>query len=130
MGKNVLSLKIKNWKSKVVKEKTPLRLLNPAEDEDKLSFTRIGDGIRFGIYKLIPASNTGEPAFHLELPLNYDSTLDDYTLSVPVKEKVLSANTCWCLKKAPQYILMPTISRYGVCLKNALSIGWQVYQRL
>ncbi|MBC7889412.1 MAG: cellulase family glycosylhydrolase [Ferruginibacter sp.] len=79
-----------NWKSKVVKEKTPLILLNAAEDADKLAFTRIGDGIRFGIYKLIPASNTGEAAFHLELPLSYDRTLDDYTLSVAVKEKVLS----------------------------------------
>ncbi|HEX6846370.1 MAG TPA: hypothetical protein VF144_05305 [Chitinophagaceae bacterium] len=82
-----------NWKSKVVKEGTPLRLLNAAEDADKLAFTRIGDGIRFGIYKLIPASHTGEAAFHLELPLSYDQTLDDYTLSVPVKERVLSRKT-------------------------------------
>lgn len=79
-----------NWKSKIVKNGTPLRLLDAGEDAGKLAFTRIGDGIRFGIYKLIPASHTGEAAFHLELPLSYDRTLDDYTLSVSVKEKVLS----------------------------------------
>jgi hypothetical protein len=84
---------VKNWKSKLVKENTPVRLLNPEEDADKLAFTRIGDGIRFGMYKMIPASNTGEAAFHLELPLNYDRTLDDYTLAASIKEKVNCRNT-------------------------------------
>lgn len=78
------------WKSAVVREKTPLRLINPAEDAGKLGFTRIGDGIRFGIYKLIPSTQTGEPSFHLELPLSYDKNLSDYTLSIPLKEKIIS----------------------------------------
>jgi hypothetical protein len=78
------------WKSAVVKEKTPLRLIDPAEDASKLGFTRIGDGIRFGIYKLIPSTQTGEAAFHLELPLSYDKNLSDYTLSIPLKEKIIS----------------------------------------
>jgi hypothetical protein len=77
------------WKAVVVKEKTPLRILNPVEDAGNLAFTRIGDGIRFGIYKLIPSSETGEGAFHLELPLNYDKNLRDYTISVPVKRKII-----------------------------------------
>lgn len=77
------------WTSKIVKSNsTPLRLLYAADDAGQLSFTRIGDGIRTGIYKMIPASNTGEAAFHLELPLSYDKTLDDYTLSVPVTSKI------------------------------------------
>lgn len=78
------------WRSSVVKEKTPLRVINPAEDAGKLGFTRIGDGIRFGIYKLIPSTQAGEPAFHLELPLSYDRNLRDYTLSIPLKEKIIS----------------------------------------
>lgn len=78
------------WKAVVVNEKTPLRILNPSEDAGKLAFTRIGDGIRFGIYKLIPSSETGEAAFHLELPLSYDKNLRDYTISVPVKGKMIS----------------------------------------
>src|SRR5207249_2925074 len=80
------------WKAVVVKEQTPLRLLNPAEDASKLAFTRIGDAVRFGIYKLIPSTQTGEASFHLELPLSYDKNLRDYTLSVPVKEKIIARN--------------------------------------
>lgn len=76
------------WKSAVIEEKIPLRVLTPSEDANKLAFTRIGDGIRFGIYKLIPSSQTGEAAFHLELPLTYDKDLADYTLSVPIKDKL------------------------------------------
>ena len=78
------------WTSHVVQPQTPLRLLTPGEDVGELNFTRIGDGIRSGIYKLIPASNTGEAAIHLELPLSYDKSLEDYTVSVPVKDKVLA----------------------------------------
>ena len=81
-----------NWKSKLVSDTTPLRLLFASEDEDKLMFTRIGDGIRSGIYRTVPASNTGEAAFHIELPLSYDKNLDDYTLSLPIKEKIQSRN--------------------------------------
>ena len=77
------------WKSAIVEEKTALRLLNPTEDASKLAFTRIGDGIRFGIYKLIPSSQSGEGAFHLELPLSYDKDLRDYTLSVPIKDRII-----------------------------------------
>lgn len=76
------------WQSKIVNPATPLRLLDPLEDLDKLAFTRIGDGIRWGIFQLLPASHTGEAAFRLSLPLSFDRTLDDYTISVPVKEKM------------------------------------------
>jgi len=78
------------WKSVVVKEKTPLRLINPIEDASNLAFTRIGDGIRYGIYNLIPSSKTGESTFHLEMPLSYDRNLEDYTISIPLKEKIAS----------------------------------------
>jgi hypothetical protein len=53
-----------------------------------MAFTRIGDGIRWGIFQLMPASNTGEAAIRLGLPLSYDRTLDDYTVSVPVGDKL------------------------------------------
>jgi hypothetical protein len=78
------------WKAVVINEKNPLRLLTPYEDAGKLGFTRIGDGIRFGIYKLIPSSETGEACFHLELPLTYDRNLRDYTISIPVEGEIIS----------------------------------------
>lgn len=77
------------WKFKVVKPIVPIRLLNPVEDVNRLAFTRIGDNIRFGIFKMLPASNSGDAAFRLELPLSYDKNLEDYTLSIPVKEKLV-----------------------------------------
>ncbi len=80
------------WKSAIVKENTALRLINPAEDAGKLGFTRIGEGVRFGVYKLIPSSQTGEASFRLELPLSYDKNLSDYTVSIPVKDKIISRN--------------------------------------
>lgn len=76
------------WKAAVVKERTPLNLVTAGDAENKIAFTRIGDGIRYGIYKIIPSSQTGAPAFHLELPLSYDKHLKDYTISVPVTNKI------------------------------------------
>ncbi|WP_207436305.1 hypothetical protein [Sabulibacter ruber] len=81
-----------NWTSKVVNKGTPIRLLNPAEDTDKLAVTRIDQALGFEIYKLVLASHTGEAAFHLEVPSSYDKPLEDYTLSVPVNNKVSSRN--------------------------------------
>ncbi len=76
------------WQSRISPSGTPIRLLDPAEDLDDMAFTRIGDGIRWGIFQLMPASNTGEAAIRLGLPLSYDRTLDDYTVSVPVGAKL------------------------------------------
>ena len=76
------------WSSKIVEPQTPLRLLDPLNDRERMAFTRIGDGIRWGIFQLLPASNTGEPAFRLSLPLSYDQSLDDYTISIPLQEKI------------------------------------------
>jgi hypothetical protein len=92
-----------NWTSKLVNDTTPLRLLFASEDEDQLLFTRIGDGIRSGIYSTVPASNTGEAAFHIELPLSYDKNLDDYTLSLPIKEKIQSRKAA--INKAQALVL-------------------------
>jgi hypothetical protein len=81
---------VTTWKTVIIKEKTPLRLIEPATDAKKIAFTRIGDGIRFGIYKLIPSNQNGEPAIHLGFPSDYDKNLADYTLSIPIKDKVTS----------------------------------------
>ncbi|MBK8705036.1 MAG: hypothetical protein IPN33_16725 [Saprospiraceae bacterium] len=67
---------------------TPVRILNPETDIDQLTFTRIGDGIRHGVFQVKPASHSGEAAFRLSLPLSYDQTLDDYTISVPISHKI------------------------------------------
>lgn len=76
------------WSSQLVNANTPLRLLAPGEDFRQFNFTRIGDGVRHGIYSIVPASHSGEAALRLSLPLQMDQSLADYTISVPVLHKV------------------------------------------
>lgn len=77
-----------DWKTKIVTPGLPLRLLDPDKDVGRLAFTRIGDGIRTGVFRLVPDSLTGDPAIRMELPLSYDRTLDDYTVSLPLTDKM------------------------------------------
>jgi hypothetical protein len=76
------------WQFSVVEKKSTLCLLRPENDFKYLSFTRIGDGWRQGVYDILPAADEGKTALRLYLPLTVDKTLDDYTMSVPVKEKI------------------------------------------
>lgn len=73
----------------VVAPGTPLRLLAPGADVDRLSFSRIGDGWRSGIFSIVPSGASGEPAFHLELPVDVDGvTPEDYRTSLHVGERI------------------------------------------
>lgn len=77
------------WRTTVVRPETPLRLLRPAEDAPLLAFSRIGDGWRQGIFRIVSSAATGEPAFHLELPVGIDGIdPDDYTASLVVKDRI------------------------------------------
>ena len=77
------------WRTTLVRPETPLRLLRPAEDAPLLAFSRIGDGYRQGIFRIATSSATGEPAFHLELPVNVDGiNPEDYTASLLVKDRI------------------------------------------
>jgi hypothetical protein len=76
------------WQFSVLGKKLPLCLLNPEKDIEYLSFTRIGDGWRQGVYDVMPEADEGKTAIRLFLPFTIDKSLDDYTMSVPVKEKI------------------------------------------
>jgi hypothetical protein len=77
------------WRTTLVRPEVPLRLLRPAEDAPLLAFSRIGDGYRQGIFRIATASSTGEPAFHLELPVNVEGiNPEDYTASLAVKDRI------------------------------------------
>ncbi|MGH7483391.1 MAG: hypothetical protein ACRELV_14660 [Longimicrobiales bacterium] len=79
------------WTLMVVAVGTPLRLLTPAEDAARLSFSRIGDGWREGIFRLVPSGMSGLPALHLELPVNVGGvTPGDYTTSLFVGDRIAS----------------------------------------
>lgn len=77
------------WRTMVVRPDVPLRLLFPADDASRLAFSRIGDGWRQGIFRIVPSGASGETAFHLELPVGVDGiNPDDYTASLVVKDRI------------------------------------------
>jgi hypothetical protein len=72
----------------VVAPSAPLPLFNAASDIKSLVYTRIGDTVRRGIFKELPATATEPAALRLMFPLSMDKTLDDYTASLAVRERV------------------------------------------
>jgi hypothetical protein len=76
------------WGFNVIEAETPLRLFLPQEDVNDLAFTRIGDNIRWGIYKLLPSDQDENLVIRLFFPQSMDKTLDDYTMSLVVKDRI------------------------------------------
>ncbi len=79
------------WRFDVVDPRTPLRLFDPGTDAARLTFTRIGDAGRRGLFRVALSPATGEPIFHLELPVDTSGwSPPDYTASLVVKSRVLA----------------------------------------
>jgi hypothetical protein len=77
------------WQTTLVRPRTPLRLFSPGEDAARMAFTRIGDGGRSGIFRVLASAATGQPVLHLALPVNVGGiTPDDYTASLVVKDLI------------------------------------------
>ncbi|HSU13816.1 hypothetical protein [Longimicrobium sp.] len=76
------------WTTEVVRPGTPLRLFTAGVDAPRLAFSRIGDAIRQGLFRIVPSAATGEPALHLELPVVGGFSPEDYTASLVIAERV------------------------------------------
>jgi len=77
------------WPLVVVEARTALTLFDPATDVSRLTFTRIGDAGRRGLFHVGMSPETGRPVFHLALPV--DSTgwsPADYTASLTVVDRI------------------------------------------
>ena len=78
-----------SWKVGVVSAETPLRLFAPGADAARLAFTRIGDAGRRGLFRLALSELTGQPVFHLALPVDSSGwSPADYTASLVVKDRI------------------------------------------
>ena len=78
-----------SWRLNVVNPHTPLSLFDPARDAARLSFTRIGDAGRRGLFRVGLSEATGQPVFHLELPVDTTGwSPADYTASLVIKDRV------------------------------------------
>jgi hypothetical protein len=79
----------RTWLLDVVGPQTPLRLFDPASDTELLSFSRIGDAGRRGLFLLGLSGVTGRPVFHVALPVDPSgSSPPDYTASLVIKSRV------------------------------------------
>jgi hypothetical protein len=73
----------------VVDPATPLVLFTPRTDAARLAFTRIGDAGRRGLFRLGMSPATGQPVFHLELPVDPGGwSPPDYTASLVIKDRI------------------------------------------
>jgi len=72
----------------VVAPTAALTLFDADRDTGKLAATRIGDNVRYGIFKKISAASNGPVALRLFFPLSYDRSLDDYTASLAVGGRI------------------------------------------
>ena len=78
-----------SWKFDVVNPGTALRLFDPGSDAARLTFTRIGDAGRRGLFRLRLSQVTGQPVFHLELPVDTSGwSPADYTASLVIRDRV------------------------------------------
>jgi hypothetical protein len=78
----------KFWTASLAAPTAPLSLFDAAQDMERLAYTRIGDNVRRGIFQRRPATTNAPAALRLFFPLSYDRALDDYTASLPVKNKI------------------------------------------
>ena len=74
------------WHAAVVSPATPIRLFTARDDVAGLAFSRIGDGWREGVFRVLTSPANGEPDFHLELPRVRGP--DDYTASLVVADRI------------------------------------------
>jgi hypothetical protein len=78
-----------SWALDVVTARTPVRLFEPGTDAVRLAFTRIGDAGRRGLFRLGLSEITGQPLFHLELPVDDKGwSPPDYTASLVISDRV------------------------------------------
>jgi hypothetical protein len=77
------------WAVDAVGPRTPLRLFDPASDAQLLSFSRIGDAGRRGLFHVGLSGVTGRPVFHVALPVDSSGrSLPDYTASLVIAGRI------------------------------------------
>ena len=77
------------WNLDAVGPRTPLRLFDPATDAELLSFSRIGDAGRRGLFHVGLSEATGRPVFHVALPVDsIAGSPSDYTASLVIAGRI------------------------------------------
>lgn len=61
-----------------------LALLHLRKQASRLAFSRIGDAVRYPLYRIVSDSLEASPSLSLYFPLHMDSSLSDYSVRVPL----------------------------------------------
>jgi hypothetical protein len=77
-----------SWNLEIIDKEQSLCVFSPKDDLTKLSFTRIGDGIRSGIFKLLPNEEDDNGVIKLKIPFDLDKNLEDYSFSLYIGDKI------------------------------------------
>jgi hypothetical protein len=78
-----------SWTLNVVGPRSPLRLFDPTTDAELLSFSRIGDAGRRGLFHVGLSGVTGRPVFHVALPVDSSGRgPPDYTASLVIADRI------------------------------------------
>lgn len=80
------------WSVEVSSAERPFPIFIAREDQEQLSFTRIGDNIRNGIFRLVETGEPGTGALRLSLPSEQDPGLTDYTASLFIGDRISRLN--------------------------------------
>ncbi|WP_228853020.1 glycoside hydrolase 5 family protein [Aegicerativicinus sediminis] len=78
----------KTYELEVIDEKQPLSIFSPKGDLTKLTFTRIGDDIRSGIFTLSSSEKDINGIIKLKIPFDLDKNLEDYSFSLYVGDQI------------------------------------------
>jgi hypothetical protein len=123
--------------TQVVMPNQPLPLFDGAQDIPHLVYTRIGDNLRHGVFKSMPATDADPAALRLLLPLSYDRTLDDYTASLAIKDRIFDRSGRLAAAKAlrvkargasaDQSVFLTLVEADGTSWSTRLSLpsAWQ-----
>ena len=76
-----------NYSTQLVKASSSLVLFTPETDNGQLSFTRIGDNIRHGLFKIVDGPDKIK-VMSMSLPITLDSIITDYTASFIVRDRI------------------------------------------
>lgn len=80
------------WNLKIIDSNQSLCVFSPKDDLSKLSFTRIGDNIRSGIFTLSPTDKDDNGVIKLKIPFDLDKNLEDYSFSLFVGDQLKTLN--------------------------------------
>jgi hypothetical protein len=123
--------------ARLTESAAPLTLFDAAGDSARLVYTRIGDNVRHGVFKNIPAQGDEPAALRLMLPLSLDQTLDDYTASLAIKDRIndrgLTLGAATKLRvharssQAGQVVVITLVESDGTAWSKRLALapGWQ-----